>query len=170
MSQAGQFIKGGSSNVVETLTGNSGGAVGPTANNINVLGAGSITVTGNPGTSTLTITDSGGGFMWNVITAASASLVASNGYIANNAGTVTFTLPVTTAVGDMYRVTGINNATGWSIAQNAGQTIHFGASNTTTGAPGSLTSSATRDSIEILCVVANTDFNVLSSIGNITVV
>lgn len=49
---------GGGSNVL-TLTGNSGGAVGPTAGNINVLGSGAITVTGNPGTSTLTIADAG---------------------------------------------------------------------------------------------------------------
>ncbi len=41
--------------VVETLTGNTGGPVGPTGNNINVVGTGLITVTGNPGTSTLTI-------------------------------------------------------------------------------------------------------------------
>lgn len=42
--------------VVETLTGNTGGAVGPTGNNINVVGDGTtITVAGNPGTSTLTI-------------------------------------------------------------------------------------------------------------------
>ena len=38
----------------ETLTGNSGGAVSPTAGNINTVGTGSITVVGNPGTSTLT--------------------------------------------------------------------------------------------------------------------
>lgn len=44
---------------VETLTGNSGGAVGPTANNINVLGGTGITVVGNPGTSTLTISTTG---------------------------------------------------------------------------------------------------------------
>ena len=36
------------------LTGNSGGAVGPTAGNINTVGAGSITIVGTPGTSTLT--------------------------------------------------------------------------------------------------------------------
>src|SRR5439155_692722 len=45
--------------VVNSLTGNSGGAVFPTAGNINVLGTGVITVVGNPGTSTLTITPSG---------------------------------------------------------------------------------------------------------------
>lgn len=39
---------------VQTLTGNSGGAVPPTGGNINTLGTGSITVVGNPGTSTLT--------------------------------------------------------------------------------------------------------------------
>lgn len=45
------FIGG---SATETLTGNSGGAVSPTANNINTIGAGSITIVGNPGTSTLT--------------------------------------------------------------------------------------------------------------------
>lgn len=39
----------------ETLTGNSGGAVGPTAGNINTVGTGSITVVGNPGTNTTTV-------------------------------------------------------------------------------------------------------------------
>lgn len=45
--------------LVSTLTGNSGGAVSPTAGNINVVGTGTITVVGNPGTSTLTVTPSG---------------------------------------------------------------------------------------------------------------
>lgn len=39
---------------METLTGNSGGSVSPTNNNINTVGTGSITIVGNPGTSTLT--------------------------------------------------------------------------------------------------------------------
>jgi hypothetical protein len=47
--------------VTETLTGNTGGPVPPTGNNINVLGDGTfITVVGNPGTSTLTIEPAGG--------------------------------------------------------------------------------------------------------------
>jgi hypothetical protein len=55
MSQAGIVdISGGGGVVVETLTGNSGGAVPPTGNNINTVGTGSITIIGNPGTSTLT--------------------------------------------------------------------------------------------------------------------
>ena len=50
---------GGGSNVL-TLTGNSGGAVGPTVGgNINVLGGNNITVVGNPGTNTLTASVTG---------------------------------------------------------------------------------------------------------------
>jgi hypothetical protein len=52
-----QLGSGGSG--LNTLTGNSGGAVSPTAGNIDVVGSGAITVTGNPVTSTLTITASG---------------------------------------------------------------------------------------------------------------
>lgn len=55
MSQAGiTNVQGSGTSVVSTLTGNTGGAVPPTANNINTLGTGSITIAGNPGTSTLT--------------------------------------------------------------------------------------------------------------------
>jgi hypothetical protein len=59
MSQQGQFA--GISGDIQTLTGNVGGGVGPTGGNINLVGAGGILVTGNPGTSTLTITGGGGG-------------------------------------------------------------------------------------------------------------
>ena len=46
---------------VETLTGDTGGAVGPDgAFNINVLGGSGISVAGNPGTNTLTINSEGG--------------------------------------------------------------------------------------------------------------
>lgn len=40
---------------VETLTGDTGGAVSPTANNINIAGGENINTVGNPGTSTITI-------------------------------------------------------------------------------------------------------------------
>lgn len=50
----GVGVSGGSGTIVQTLTGNSGGAVPPTGGNINTLGTGSITVVGVPGTSTLT--------------------------------------------------------------------------------------------------------------------
>lgn len=122
------------------------------------------------GAGSITIAASGGGLAWTVVTGASQAMAVNNGYIANNAGTVAFTLPVTAAVGTLIAVTGINNNTGWSIAQNVGQTIHFGTLSTTTGVAGSLACTKTRDTIYLLCVVANTDWNVVDSIGNITIV
>lgn len=57
MSQSGRFIAtSGPGGFVQTLTGNSGGAVGPSGGNINVLGSGNINVAGNAGTFTETIT------------------------------------------------------------------------------------------------------------------
>lgn len=55
------WIKLAGAAFLESLTGNSGGAVPPTANNINVVGDGTyITTVGNPATSTLTIEPAGG--------------------------------------------------------------------------------------------------------------
>lgn len=152
---------------VTTLTGNTGGGVGPTSGNINIVGSGSITVTGNPGTSTLTISSSGGTFTWSEVTGTSQAMAISNGYIANNAGLVTLTLPAVAALGSVVRVAG--KGTGlWSIAQNSGQTIHFGSVNTTTGVGGSLAAILRYDCVELLCTTANTDWTVLSVIGNLT--
>lgn len=51
-----------------TLTGNTGGPVSPTGNNINVVGDGTtITIAGNPGTSTLTASLIGGNAMINQV-------------------------------------------------------------------------------------------------------
>jgi len=59
---SGQLGTVGAGGLLTTLTGNTGGAVSGTAGNINVIGDGAtITVTGNPGTSTLTVSLVGGG-------------------------------------------------------------------------------------------------------------
>jgi len=122
------------------------------------------------GAGSITINALGGGLSWTVVTGTSQSMAVNNGYVANNAGLVTATLPATSAVGDVVAITGINNATGWKIAQNAGNQIFFGTSSTTAGVGGSLASTATRDTVYLLCVTANATWNVISSIGNITVV
>ena len=109
------------------------------------------------------------GITWQVDATAATTMVAANGYIANNGTQTVLTLPATASVGDTFRVTGMNTATGWQIAQNAGQTIHFGAQDTTTGVTGYLESTAIYDAVELVCNVADTDFIVISSIGNITV-
>lgn len=118
----------------------------------------------------ITINAVGGGLTWTVVTGTSQAGVASNGYIANNAGQVVVTLPATSAVGDTIAVTGINNATGWKVAQNAGNQIFFGNVSTTAGTGGSLASAATRDVVYLVCTSTNANWQVVTSIGNITVV
>jgi hypothetical protein len=144
------------------------GTAAPTANALTIAGGANISTSG--AATTVTIAASGfAAFTWSEVTGDTAMAVL-NGYIANKAGTATaFTLPATAAVGELLRICG-KGATGWTLAQNAGQTIHFGSVDTTTGAGGSLASSDPSDSIELICTTANTDFTILSSIGNITIV
>ncbi len=110
----------------------------------------------------------GSSFTWTEVTGASQSAAVNNGYITNNAGLVTVTLPTTAAIGDIVEVGG-KGAGGWRIAQNASQLIHFGSSVTTTGTGGRLDSTNRYDTVKIICITANNEWLVTSSIGNITV-
>jgi hypothetical protein len=167
MSQSGSYtLAGVGASGISLLTGNSGGAVGPTANNVNIVGTGGVLVTGNPLTSTLTISGSGSSSNWVVVTTPTQLLASNNGYIANNAGGVVFTLPLISAVGDTIRITGMS-AGGFKVAQTAGQTIYFGIAQTTTGITGLLTSNTNRDSLEMVCVVANSSWNIVNAVGNL---
>lgn len=47
---------------ITSVTGNSGGAVGPNAGNVNIVGSDTIDIVGNPGTNTLTISAGASGF------------------------------------------------------------------------------------------------------------
>lgn len=111
----------------------------------------------------------GGGFTWIEITGTTTGLAGGTGYIMNNGSQITATLPAACALGDVIQIVG-KGAGGYQIAQNAGQTIHFGSSDTTTGAGGSLTTTNQYDAIELVCTAANTDFTVLDSVGSFTVV
>lgn len=122
------------------------------------------------GAGSITISSAGGGLTWTVVTGTTQAAAVNNGYIANNAGLVTVTLPATSVVGDIVAVIGINNATGWKVAQNAGNQIFIGISSTTGGTGGSLASSQTRDSVYLLCTSTNANWQVLNPMGNITVV
>ena len=133
-------------------------------------GAG-ISVT--PGPNTITVTSTVTSFTWNNVTGTSQSMVANNGYVANNAALVTMTLPTTAAFGTTLGVAGGNSGLAggsWKIAQNAGQSIAYGNQTTTVGVTGSLTSTNQWDSITLLCVVADTKWTVVPGTqGNITV-
>lgn len=97
-----------------------------------------------------------GGFVWNVTTGTTQTLVKNNGYFANNAGVVAYSLPATAAVGDTFQIQ--NMQAGWSLAQGAGQSVRVGNIISTTGVSGSTISTTIGDWIEIVCNVANTGF------------
>lgn len=153
-------------NVVGSVESDSGTAT-PTSNSFTIAGTGGITTSASG--DTITIDGSSlQNFSWQVITSATDDLEANNGYFANRSGGVTFTLPVSASVGDTISISAIHSD-GWTIAQNASQKIRMGNDITTTGVGGSLTSTAVGDTVTIVCSVANTTFQVISSMGNITV-
>lgn len=117
----------------------------------------------------ITIATSGGGMTWSTVTGTTQAIVADNGYVANNAAVVTFTLPATASVGDTFIIEGLG-AGGWSIAQNAGQLIHLGSSVSTTGTGGSVSSTNQYDAVTVNCIVANTTWTVRNAVGNLTIV
>lgn len=116
-----------------------------------------------------TFTIKGAGTLWSEVTGTTQAVAVNTGYILNNAGLVTATLPATAAVGDTFEFQG-KGAGLYKIAQNATQLINFGSSVTTTGVGGSLTATNQYDSIKLVCITANTVFAVVSSIGSFTVV
>lgn len=119
------------------------------------------------GAGTITISGSGGGLTWSVITA-NQTAVVNNGYFCNKAGTLALALPATSSVGDVIEVANENTALGVQFTQAAGQQILIGNTNTTLGATGTLTSSAVGDTLKIVCKVANTIWRVTSIVGNWT--
>ena len=169
MSQSGSYSSGaaGGGDIL-TLTGNAGGAVGPSGGgNINILGVGGTSVTGDPGTNTLSIETTGGGVEWFVV-AINVAMGVNNGYISNAGGQIQLLLPAVAPVGSIVRVVA-NTAGGWQITQNAGQSIRFGNMLTTVGGGGSLTSTAIGDAVELVCAVANSGWIALSGVGNVNV-
>ena len=92
-------------------------------------------------------------------------MLVKQGVVGNRGTAQTFTLPSTASFGDKICVIqkGAGNIT---IAQNAGQTIHWLDIDTTTGATGSVTSTLQWSTLCLLCITANTDWVVIDNEGN----
>jgi hypothetical protein len=165
---------GGASNAITSLGPLTNGQliIGNTSNDPSAatLTAGTgVTITNGAGT--ITVASAGGGMTWNTVSGTTQAAAINNGYYTNNAGLCTVTLPTTAAAGSVIAVTsGASGSGGWLLAQNSGQSINFGKSTTTSGASGSLASTFQYDTVFVLCVVANTNWVVINSIGNLTVV
>jgi hypothetical protein len=152
-----------------------------------VLGAGQVligTTAGDPAAATLSagtginITSASGAITiastnainWNSAASSTQAMVAEQGYYTNNgASSVAFTLPATQAAGTTLEIAGYSSG-GWTLAQNALQSIQFGSVTTTVGIGGSLASTNRGDGIKLLCVVANTTWVSIGGTGNLTYV
>lgn len=95
----------------------------------------------------------GGGMTYNTASGTTQAASVNNGYICTNVSQCVVTLPATASVGDIVSVVS-QGAGGWSVTANTGQTIK-GLNDTTTSA-GYIQNANQYDSIEVICVVANT--------------
>ena len=68
-------------------------------------------------------------------------------------------------VGDILRLVGQDNV--FTLKQGADQTVSFNTDVTTQGVTGTLTPVAIGETLEIVCVTANLDWRVISSVGNL---
>jgi hypothetical protein len=97
-----------------------------------------------------------------VVTSGTQAMATETIYIANFGTLVTLSLPLTSAVGDLISVIG-KGAGGWKISQAAGQQIFISPNSTTLGVTGSLSSSFQYDSLNLICISANTIWSVFGS-------
>lgn len=147
--------------VLETAAGGTGLSTAGTSGNV-LTSNGTIWVSSPP-------SGGGGGLTFNNVTGTTQAMAVNNGYIANNASLVTFTLPATATIGQIVQVVGAG-AGGWTIVENASQIMHVGNQNTT-ATTGSLSSTNQYDGVQLICTATNTDWTVTGVFqGNLTVV
>ncbi len=153
---ANGFVSASGTGIATTITGDSGGALSPTANNWNILGGPGVTTTGSG--STLTINSV-------VFTDTTATtLVVDNGYFATAAGT--YVLPAAPAQGEVVIIV---CDTAGAVVVDAPSTHLIRLSSSITSAGGTLTSTAIGDSLTLRYRAATTTWIAVSSIGNWTV-
>jgi hypothetical protein len=168
MSQAGNLGRATSNPAIPTsFVTNSGTAI-PVANILNVLGDTTQGITISASGNTITV-HAPGALDWSTITA-SQTLAVHHGYICiSPGGALSLLLPAASTVGDIIEVT-LSGATSFAITQAAGQQVRMGNITTTAGAGGSITSTAQGDTLRMVCTVADLSWQVISSMGNLTIV
>lgn len=150
---------------LESLTGNTGGAVDPDTNgNISLVGSGGVTVTGNTGTNTLTITGSSSSISW-TDSGTSFAAAAGNGYFVT--ASVTATLPAGPTQGDVITIS-TQTASVVIVQAAAGQTIRL--ANSTSGVAGSAESTDIGCTLQLVYRSANTQWVSIGSEGSWTLI
>jgi hypothetical protein len=112
------------------------------------------------------VSSSSSSFIWQEVTSNATSQV-NYGYIVNSSSLVTLTLPTTAVVGSTIKVVGVGTG-GWKVSQNSGQQINMGATFSTSGTSGYVSSTHYTNTIELVCVAENTKWAIISNIGLIS--
>lgn len=131
------------------------GSTGATPTAAAITAGSGISVTN--GAASITIASTASGLTWNNVAGTSQAAAVNNGYVIGNASQTTVTLPAVAPLGSTIAIQG-KGAAGWVMTANTGQTIHLGASVTSTA--GSLASVNLYDSVEVVCITANTVWSV----------
>lgn len=144
--------------VGQTITGNTGGALSPTAGNWNIVGTGSISTSGSG--STLTISSTVSPVVW-TDEATSFNAAVGNGYFATAA--VTATLPASPSQGNTIYLFA-DSASALTIQANTGQKIRLG--NVISASAGTAVSTKQGDSLTLVYRSASTTWDAISSTGS----
>jgi len=112
-----------------------------------------ISISTGPGSIIISATGSGTG--WTEVVGTSQAMLPDNGYVSSNAALVTLTLPAVAAFGSTISIVG-KGAGGWRIAQGVGQNVQIGNTSSTVGVGGTVSSTNRYDSVNLICIVANT--------------
>jgi hypothetical protein len=131
------------------------GSTGATPTAATLTAGSGISITNAAGSITIASTTSG--MTWTTVSGTTQSAAVNSGYVTNNAGAVTVTLPTTFAVGDAVEIKGLG-AGGWVLAAGTATTIRMGTS--VTSSAGSLTSANQYDTVKVTGLVANTTWSV----------
>lgn len=132
--------------------------------------------TWNPFTGTIDFIGSGGGGggsggvnKWNLASSVDApiQMVNNNGYMTDGPLKVDLIMPLTAKFGDVIRVVDFSDDR-WEIHVNPGQMIHY-LENTTTTGTGSIVSLDPGCDVEMICVIEDTQWDVISGDGNVDV-
>jgi len=105
--------------------------------------------------------------VWTNVTGTSQAMSPNNGYVTNNVGLVTLSLPATCNFGSEIQVNG-NEVGGWQITQGAGQQIFYESASTTIGVTGTVSSTNARACVTLRCILQDQGFLIESTTGAIT--
>ena len=160
----------GGETFAQSITTPDSNVVIPIDGNINFDEGDGMTITGDVSTATITFSSTSAGYAWDYLATGTTSQAISvgNAYVPTASSLVTFSLPTTAAFGQTFGIVGYGSG-GWKISQASGQSIIMGSSTSTPGTTGYIASSLASDSVFVVCIIANTTFKVIQSMGNIAV-